>query len=187
MWPFESAKAISAAITVLHEYANEVTTLNKDKLWRMLWQYTAIHTPLWKITNCTDGTYLDVAKNCAAGGTGSIPTCCYGGHSLSLSLRFSLPPSLAPSLPPSLISLCVSVAAKVATWRCRRASNTHNQAGLHALCERHILLSPAHSLIQLIRSRAAGSSRLHRLRYVRTDPAGRAQVLDCGKWLRGRR
>ena len=109
MWPFESAKAISAAVTVLNEYANEVTTLNKDKLWRMLWQYTAIHTPLWKITNCTDGTYLDVAKNCAAGGTGSIPTCCYGGHSLSRFvspfLLSSLARSLAPSLPPSF--LCV--------------------------------------------------------------------------------
>ena len=124
MWPFESAKAISAAITVLNEYASEVTTLNKDKLWKMLWQYTAIHTPLWKITNCTDGTYLDVAKNCAAGGTGSIPTCCYGGHALSLarSLSASLPLSLSLSLPLlptlsplSLFSLCHSVAVKVAT------------------------------------------------------------------------
>ena len=89
MWPFESAKAISAAIIVLNEYGTtgtdsgeeqQVTTLDKDKLWRLLWQYTAIHTPRWKITNCSDGTYYDVAKTCGAGGTGSLPTCCYGGH-----------------------------------------------------------------------------------------------------------
>jgi hypothetical protein len=80
MWPFESAKAISAAITVLNEYTEEVTTVDKDKLWNMVWQYTAVHTPLWRITNCTDGTYLNVEKNCPVEGTGSVPTCCYGGH-----------------------------------------------------------------------------------------------------------
>jgi hypothetical protein len=35
MWPFESAKAISAAINVLNDHAHTVLTLDRDKLWRM--------------------------------------------------------------------------------------------------------------------------------------------------------
>ena len=52
MWPFETAKAISAAINVLNDYPT-VTTVDRDKLWLMLWQYAASHTPLWKVVNTT--------------------------------------------------------------------------------------------------------------------------------------
>eukprot|EP01045_Picozoa_sp_COSAG04_P007068 COSAG04_NODE_360_length_15920_cov_50.432815_11_plen_231_part_00 len=66
-------------MNVLNDYPT-VTTLDNDKLWRMLWQYAAIHTPLWKIINDTDGTYVDIASKCGAGTGDSFPTCCYGGH-----------------------------------------------------------------------------------------------------------
>ena len=71
-WPFESAKTISAAINVLNDYTDTVKTLDRGKLWHMLWQYTAIHTPLWKVINDTDGTSVDIAERC--GDTGKDGT-----------------------------------------------------------------------------------------------------------------
>jgi hypothetical protein len=64
MWPFESAKAISAAINALNVYSedggNSFGKLDRAKLWAMLWQYTASHTPLWKVMNATNGEYCDL-------------------------------------------------------------------------------------------------------------------------------
>jgi hypothetical protein len=60
MWPFETAKAISAAINVLNDYPT-VTTVDRDKLWLMLWQYAASHTPLWKVVNTTNGEFCDLS------------------------------------------------------------------------------------------------------------------------------
>ena len=57
--PFETAKAISAAINVLNEYPN-VQTLDCSKLWLLLWQYAASHTPLWKVINTTNGEFCDL-------------------------------------------------------------------------------------------------------------------------------
>eukprot|EP01052_Picozoa_sp_SAG31_P024137 SAG31_NODE_2033_length_6618_cov_3.628624_7_plen_893_part_00 len=90
MWPFESAKAITAAISVLNDYPT-VNTVDKDKLWHMMWQYTAMHTPLWKITNCSDGTYFNIGKQCSSGAK-SVPSCCYGGH-------LPLPPNVKHTQP----------------------------------------------------------------------------------------
>ena len=48
MWPFETSKAITAAIHVLNHYPT-VDTLDGHKFWRLLWQYTATHTPAWRV------------------------------------------------------------------------------------------------------------------------------------------
>ena len=48
MWPFETSKAITAAILVLNHYPT-VDTLDGQKFWRLLWQYTATHTPAWRV------------------------------------------------------------------------------------------------------------------------------------------
>eukprot|EP01046_Picozoa_sp_COSAG06_P008097 COSAG06_NODE_406_length_16115_cov_38.420142_4_plen_594_part_00 len=50
-WPFESSKAVTAAIHVLNHYADTVDTLDKRKFWHLLWQYTASHTPAWGVMN----------------------------------------------------------------------------------------------------------------------------------------
>ena len=47
MWPFESAKAISAAINVLNDYT-DVTTLDNGKLWTLLWQYCELQSRSFK-------------------------------------------------------------------------------------------------------------------------------------------
>ena len=50
MWPFESSKAITAAIHVLNYYPSVgATFLDGDKFWHLLWQYTATHTPSWGV------------------------------------------------------------------------------------------------------------------------------------------
>ena len=59
MWPFETAKAISAAINVLNTYS-DVHTMDGQKLWGLLWQYAASHTPLWKVINTTNGEFCDL-------------------------------------------------------------------------------------------------------------------------------
>ena len=38
MWPFETAKAITAAIDVLNNYPG-VASVDKGKIWSMLWAY----------------------------------------------------------------------------------------------------------------------------------------------------
>lgn len=58
MWPFETAKAISAAIRVLNSYSN--THMSQEKLWTMMWQYAASHTPLWKVINTTNGEFCNL-------------------------------------------------------------------------------------------------------------------------------
>ena len=63
MWPFESAKAISAAINVLNDYT-DVTTVDKGKLWTLLWQYAASHTPLWKVRFLQSFTFEVTAFMC---------------------------------------------------------------------------------------------------------------------------
>ena len=68
MWPFETSKAITAAIHVLNHYPS-VKTLDTHKFWTMLWQYTATHTPRWGIMNGVGdngrkgtGVYGDITK-----------------------------------------------------------------------------------------------------------------------------
>ena len=58
MWPFETAKAISGAVDVLNDYP-DVTTVTRDQLWTMLWQYTGSHTPLWMLIDVHTGEYLN--------------------------------------------------------------------------------------------------------------------------------
>lgn len=60
---FETAKAISAAIRVLNVYSEQVAHSHMDqaKLWTMLWQYTAAHTPLWKVINTANGEFYDLS------------------------------------------------------------------------------------------------------------------------------
>jgi len=69
-------KSKPGAINVLNNYPT-VKTLDRGKFWRLLWQYTAIHTPLWKVVNDTDGTFIDIAKLCGKSGQhfkqGSVP------------------------------------------------------------------------------------------------------------------
>lgn len=64
MWPFESSKAITAAINVLNNYPT-VTTVDKSKLWTMLWQYTASHTPEWRLIDVHNGEYLNITAGVA--------------------------------------------------------------------------------------------------------------------------
>ena len=65
MWPFETAKAISAAITIINEFPT-VETVDRTKLWSMLWQYVAAHTPLWKLIDVKDGEYLNRSSSTIA-------------------------------------------------------------------------------------------------------------------------
>ena len=58
MWPFETAKAISAAIRVLNSYSS--AHMSQEKLWTMMWQYAASHTPLWKVINTTNGEFCNL-------------------------------------------------------------------------------------------------------------------------------
>ena len=58
MWPFETAKAISAAIRVLNSYSS--AHMSQEKLWAMMWQYAASHTPLWKVINTTNGEFCNL-------------------------------------------------------------------------------------------------------------------------------
>lgn len=67
MWPFETAKAISAAINVLNSYSKVIRGvggdgmhMDQEKLWTMLWQYAASHTPLWKVINTTTGEFCNL-------------------------------------------------------------------------------------------------------------------------------
>ena len=55
-----AAKAISAAINVLNTYPT-VKSLDNEKLWTLLWQYAASHTPLWKVINTTNGEFCDLS------------------------------------------------------------------------------------------------------------------------------
>eukprot|EP01049_Picozoa_sp_SAG25_P013203 SAG25_NODE_1980_length_2062_cov_2.526235_2_plen_240_part_00 len=106
---FETAKAITAAIRVLNEYPS-VKTLDGHKLWHMLWQYTAMHTPLWKVTNCSDGSYIDISSSCDSGPR-SIPACCYGGH-------LPLPPGVNHTAPgwPSCPAPLAYTGCDVCNW-----------------------------------------------------------------------
>jgi hypothetical protein len=61
-WPFESSKAISGAINVLNNYPT-VTTLDTGKFWHMLWQYTASHTPEWKLYQGSQNNLPVFVKN----------------------------------------------------------------------------------------------------------------------------
>ena len=64
------SKAISAAIRVFNTYAsmdaidggvgNGNTHIDQQKLWTMLWQYAASHTPLWKVINTTTGEFCNL-------------------------------------------------------------------------------------------------------------------------------
>ena len=94
MWPFETSKAITAAILVLNHYPT-VDTLDGHKFWRLLWQYTATHTPAWRV--------MDGVGNNGRKGTGTaandsrvtLSTTCavsrYTAQCLSLSCRRFLP------------------------------------------------------------------------------------------------
>ena len=63
VWPFETAKALTAAANVLHNasMASAVRSagLTRASLWKLFKQYTAMHTTAWTITNFTDGTKAD--------------------------------------------------------------------------------------------------------------------------------
>ena len=71
MWPFETSKAITAAILVLNHYPT-VDTLDGQKFWRLLWHYTATHTPAWRVM---DGVGNNGRKGTgtAADDTASLP------------------------------------------------------------------------------------------------------------------
>ena len=60
MWPFESSKAITAAINVLNRYPS-VTTVSRPQLWGMLWQYASAHTPAWRLIDVHDGEFLNMS------------------------------------------------------------------------------------------------------------------------------
>ena len=48
VWPYETSKGIQAAINVLNNYP-EVTTLDGFKFWTLLADFTAMHTPKWRV------------------------------------------------------------------------------------------------------------------------------------------
>eukprot|EP01052_Picozoa_sp_SAG31_P039132 SAG31_NODE_5362_length_2587_cov_2.129823_1_plen_661_part_10 len=63
VWPFETAKALTAAANVLHDasMASAVRSagLTRAGLWMLFEQYTAMHSAPWTITNFTDGAKAD--------------------------------------------------------------------------------------------------------------------------------
>ena len=62
VWPFESAKAISAAINVLNNYPT-VTTMDGGRFWAMLFDYTAMHTPKWKVMSSSTTFYANLTES----------------------------------------------------------------------------------------------------------------------------
>eukprot|EP00038_Savillea_parva_P005034 m.146395 g.146395 ORF g.146395 m.146395 type:complete len:334 (-) comp11644_c0_seq12:1814-2815(-) len=62
MWPFETSKAITAAINVMNDYPL-VGTMNGSVLYTMLQQYTMAHTPLWKVMNSSTSFYSNLSTS----------------------------------------------------------------------------------------------------------------------------
>ena len=62
VWPFESSKAITAAINVLNNYP-EVTTMDGGRFWAMLYDYTAMHTPKWKVMSSSTTFYANLSES----------------------------------------------------------------------------------------------------------------------------
>ena len=62
MWPYETAKGISAAINVLNRYP-EVTTLDGAKFWSMLGDYTTMHTSKWKVMSSSSTFYSNLSSS----------------------------------------------------------------------------------------------------------------------------
>ena len=62
VWPYETAKGISAAINVLNRYP-EVTTLDGAKFWSMLGDYTTMHTSKWKVMSSSSTFYSNLSSS----------------------------------------------------------------------------------------------------------------------------
>lgn len=62
MWPFESSKAITAAINVLNNYPG-VDTMNRSGFFTMLQQYAESHTPTWKVMSSSKGFYSNLSSS----------------------------------------------------------------------------------------------------------------------------
>ena len=71
VWPFETAKALTAAANVLHNASTAEAVrsagLTRAGLWKLFGQYTAMHTAAWTITNFTDGSKADYGQLNASG------------------------------------------------------------------------------------------------------------------------
>jgi hypothetical protein len=71
VWPFETAKALTAAANVLHNASTaeavRLAGLTRAGLWKLFGQYTAMHTAAWTITNFTDGSKADYGQLNASG------------------------------------------------------------------------------------------------------------------------
>ena len=62
VWPYESSKAITAAINVLNNYPT-VTTMDGGRFWAMLFDYTAMHTPKWKVMSSRSTFYANLTES----------------------------------------------------------------------------------------------------------------------------
>ena len=56
-------KGISAAINVLNNYYPEVTTLSSPKFWSLLYDYTAMHTPKWKVMSSSSTFFSNLSNS----------------------------------------------------------------------------------------------------------------------------
>ena len=62
VWPYESSKAISAAINVLNNYP-DVTTIDGGRFWDMLFDYTAMHTTKWRVMASRSTFYRNLTQS----------------------------------------------------------------------------------------------------------------------------
>ena len=62
VWPYETAKGISAAINVLNNYP-EVTTMDGFKFWSLLQDYTTMHTPKWRVMSSSSTFYANLSAS----------------------------------------------------------------------------------------------------------------------------
>jgi hypothetical protein len=62
VWPYETSKAITAAINVLNNYP-AVTTMDGSKFWALLGDYTAMHTSKWKVMSSRSSFYPNLTNS----------------------------------------------------------------------------------------------------------------------------
>jgi hypothetical protein len=62
VWPYETAKGITAAINVINNYPS-VTTMDGSKFWTLLSDYTAMHTTKWRVMSSRSTFYTNLTNS----------------------------------------------------------------------------------------------------------------------------